>query len=192
MAVDSVFVSELLVNFRTGHVPDGARFPIYDARLVARTYARGWLVADLLATMPVIVEPIVEACAGEGVGSSTLRSLQLVRTLRLAKLLRLIKLNKVVKRHADNLALRVNQLIFSMVFVGFFASICMRFLPSASFSSSSAGPVASSLSGLLSTALIVRRGFSSSSSRPRPGRVSAAGRDSSFVSTAVLVTPLTL
>lgn len=78
-AVDIAFAFEILANFRTGIWLDGATEPCYDLCYVAKTYVRGSFFVDMLATVPGLVESIIDLTDSDGVSASTLSILQMVR-----------------------------------------------------------------------------------------------------------------
>eukprot|EP01135_Chromosphaera_perkinsii_P009268 Nk52_evm20s1705 gene=Nk52_evmTU20s1705 len=49
--IDVCFISDLVMNFRTGYLDDSGR-PIMDPKLIRKHYLRGWFVLDLLAAFP--------------------------------------------------------------------------------------------------------------------------------------------
>jgi CRP-like cAMP-binding protein len=88
--IDVCFALDILLNFRTAYVTDNGVYVTVPA-MIARQYARGWLTADVLSTVPF--DRIMHAVAHTS--TEALRTLKLVRVLRMVRLLRLLRLLKL-------------------------------------------------------------------------------------------------
>lgn len=96
-ALTAFFAVDIALNFRTGYVGDKTGTVVMEPRLVARRYARTWLVLDVVATVPW---DLVARAADAGEPSSAAlfpRLLRAVRLYRLAKLIRLFRLLRAFK-----------------------------------------------------------------------------------------------
>lgn len=91
--VDSLFLLDILLNFRTGVIVNGGH--VSYERLAAR-YIRSWLVVDLVSAAPY--ELIFLAMEGELPSSSqALQAPKLLRTARVFKALKFLKLFRLLR-----------------------------------------------------------------------------------------------
>merc|ERR1711871_1610149 len=93
--IDIYFIVDILVQFRTGYTSDTGNRILRPA-MVARRYARGWFVIDILASIPF--DRILSGMSGSK-GTKVLKVGRLAkgfRVLRLAKLLRFVKVWKYI------------------------------------------------------------------------------------------------
>ena len=108
---DIYFYIDIVINFRTGYIDPSNLKLVYDWKLVAKNYAKGWFLVDLSSTLPVsyilyILDPqslpwrAVEDESGQG--ASNLRILKILRLFRLAKMLRMLKLKHLLEKYEDN------------------------------------------------------------------------------------------
>ncbi|KAF4316365.1 hypothetical protein BBO99_00008728 [Phytophthora kernoviae] len=52
MIIDSFFLLDILLNFRTAYFDDERRL-IYDPRVLFWRYLKGWFLFDLISTVPI-------------------------------------------------------------------------------------------------------------------------------------------
>ena len=98
LAVDCVFIADILLSFRTGFIVDGQL--MRDGWLVARHYLLRGFVIDVLGAFPVNF--LQDALRGESDeetsgGTRLNRNLRLLRMVKLNRLLRLSKLSRYLK-----------------------------------------------------------------------------------------------
>lgn len=105
---DACFALDILLSFRTAYLDDNNVF-VTVPRLIAGRYARGWLLVDVLSTVPF--DRIAGSMTAEDSGA--LRGLKLIRVLRMIRLFRLVKLMKIINVNgvADEL-IEINALVF--------------------------------------------------------------------------------
>jgi hypothetical protein len=102
---DIYFVTDIVLNFRTGFVNEEDRALVMVPRHIARRYLRGWFALDVVACLPVsyitqianAYQPTGAAGGGGGAGSE-IKAFKTLRLFRLAKLLRLARIRRIIKR----------------------------------------------------------------------------------------------
>ena len=107
MFVDFFFLSDILVNFRTGvqlHA-DRPELVILDPAVVARMYATTWLPIDVISGLPMATMGVLVPSLH--LSSSVSMS---VKFLKLARFLRLVKLAKV-----NSIALKLDDLYVTLM-----------------------------------------------------------------------------
>ena len=90
----------MFLNFRTGFIVDGDHV-VYDSKLIAQQYLRGWLIVDVVSGIPFdLLELLTPEEDGSEVGATTSNTrgakiLKVGRMFKTVKILRLAKLLKV-------------------------------------------------------------------------------------------------
>ncbi|KAJ0410700.1 hypothetical protein ATCC90586_008285 [Pythium insidiosum] len=102
--IDGFFACDIVVNLRTAFFDD-ERTLIFDARHIFWRYAKGWLVLDLVSTIPIDEIAVLLAGSHQPVNYLPTKLLRLFRVARLLKLARLIKLSRVFGRLRDSIEL---------------------------------------------------------------------------------------
>ncbi|GLD92712.1 hypothetical protein PINS_up001291 [Pythium insidiosum] len=100
--IDGFFAFDILVNMRTAFFDD-ERTLIFDARHIFWRYAKGWLLLDVLSTMPIDEIAVLLVGSQQSVSYLPTKLLRLFRIARLLKLARLIKLSRVFGRLRDTI-----------------------------------------------------------------------------------------
>ncbi|XP_054724920.1 potassium/sodium hyperpolarization-activated cyclic nucleotide-gated channel 2-like [Uloborus diversus] len=126
---DTVFLLDILVNFRTGIMnQDNSEQVILDPSLIARHYLRTWFFLDLISSIPLdYIFLIFNQDYQENVqllhAGRALRILRLAKMLSLLRLLRLSRLVRYVSQWEE-----VYFLNMASVFMKIFNLICMMLL----------------------------------------------------------------
>jgi len=122
LAVDYLFMLDLLFNFTTGYVTE-TEF-VTDRRRIAWNYLHGWFSLDLVTSMPF------ELVVGGGTGSVSAVSkvLKFARFIRLLKLLRILRLMTLISQwetssSSSTVLLRLLKL-FVMMFITAHLAAC--------------------------------------------------------------------
>lgn len=79
--IDAIFWLDIAMTFRTAYQIPETKVIVYDTRSIARHYAEGWFLIDVLATFPW------------DVGQPQLRGLKILRLLRAIRLFKEIKVD---------------------------------------------------------------------------------------------------
>jgi len=99
-AVDLVFITDILLNFRTGILVEnpvkgeGMEFVEYDRWRVAFSYGTSWFTIDVASGVPFTLLELIAAKIGGGASSNKLAALKGMKNL---KLLRFLKLGRILK-----------------------------------------------------------------------------------------------
>ncbi|ESO13015.1 hypothetical protein HELRODRAFT_63471, partial [Helobdella robusta] len=124
---DTVFLADLLINFRTGIIADNfADEIILSPREIARHYLKSWFTLDLISSLPidyVILSFSPDANYQLLHAGRALRIFRLVKLLSLLRLLRLSRLVRYVSQWEEVYFLSV-----ASMFVRIFNLICMMLL----------------------------------------------------------------
>ena len=107
--IDLLFISDILVNFRTTYIKDTTKEEIYDAKLIAKHYiTSGNFFIDLVPSVPY---DLIAFLIGAGpTGLSLLRVLKFVRVLRITKFINFMRVHETMK-----LSLRLLQRIIFII-----------------------------------------------------------------------------
>ncbi|MGH0173440.1 UNVERIFIED_CONTAM: hypothetical protein FKN15_065430 [Acipenser sinensis] len=94
---DTFFLTDLVLNFRTGIVNEDNTEIILDPRKIKKKYLKTWFVVDFVSSIPVdYIFLIVE----RGIDSEvykTARALRIVRFTKILSLLRLLRLSRLIR-----------------------------------------------------------------------------------------------
>ncbi|XP_076844942.1 potassium/sodium hyperpolarization-activated cyclic nucleotide-gated channel 1 [Brachyhypopomus gauderio] len=97
VASDTIFLVDLVMNFRTGIVNEESSEIILDPKIIKMTYLKSWFVVDLLSSIPVdYIFLIVEKGFDSDV-YKTARALRIVRFTKILSLLRLLRLSRLIR-----------------------------------------------------------------------------------------------
>ena len=102
VAMDIVFLIDILINFRTGYVNRGMF--VKDLELVAKRYLTTWFPIDVISSFPltIITFAIESSAADDGAGQNRFSGInRLLRMLKLSKLFRIIKVARSLKFLSD-------------------------------------------------------------------------------------------
>eukprot|EP01052_Picozoa_sp_SAG31_P000529 SAG31_NODE_15_length_37942_cov_32.078297_34_plen_404_part_00 len=122
---DTFFLFDIFVNFRTAIKIDGIgnNFLIKNS-IIAKEYAQGWLVIDIISCLPVNWVEMVISGANESTDADNSRGLRVLRVLRLfrlTKMLRLFRLKRIIGMGSSDslcrLMLRQQHHSLTLVFV---------------------------------------------------------------------------
>uniref|UniRef100_A0A1I8FXG6 Cyclic nucleotide-binding domain-containing protein n=1 Tax=Macrostomum lignano TaxID=282301 RepID=A0A1I8FXG6_9PLAT len=127
---DTIFLSDIAVNFRTGVITnDFADEIILDPKLIAQHYVKSWFFLDLVSSIPM--DYIFLALNQRGNVSQLVHAGRALRILRLAKLLsllRLLRLSRLVRYVSQwEECLGIVKLILIMLLLGHW-NACLQFL----------------------------------------------------------------
>eukprot|EP01051_Picozoa_sp_SAG22_P002454 SAG22_NODE_110_length_19679_cov_45.046527_6_plen_532_part_00 len=103
LVVDSFFIVDVCINFRTAFVDENFKLSA-DTRQIRRNYMRGWFGIDLLSVLPInyVIQIIEETTDADfGSGGENQKVLKAVRLVRLTKLLRVARIRRLLKRFAE-------------------------------------------------------------------------------------------
>lgn len=99
LLVDLYFITDILLNFRTGYLSVDHQL-IMDPKMIARRYLTGWFPIDVVACAPIgYVSQII---GGESQGTG-MKAFKTLRLFRLAKLLRLARIRRIIKRWEESI-----------------------------------------------------------------------------------------
>ena len=121
-AMSLVFITDLMLSFRTAYVRDDTGRWERDPARIASRYLRGWFWIDAPSSVPVELIEMIEfptGASGEG-DASGLKLLRILRMFRLVRLLRLLKLGEYITSLEEALdvnlrPLRMLQLVLKLV-----------------------------------------------------------------------------
>ncbi|TRY65108.1 hypothetical protein DNTS_009665 [Danionella cerebrum] len=100
VASDTLFLADLVFNFRTGIMEGDNSEIILDPQVISRRYLRGWFLVDFISSIPVdyiflIVD--IEARLESAEVYRTARALRIVRFTKILSLLRLLRLSRLIR-----------------------------------------------------------------------------------------------
>ncbi|XP_065138197.1 potassium/sodium hyperpolarization-activated cyclic nucleotide-gated channel 2 [Paramisgurnus dabryanus] len=100
VASDTLFLADLVLNFRTGIMEGDNSEIILDPQVIRRRYLRGWFLVDFISSIPVdyfflIVD--IEARLESAEVYRTARALRIVRFTKILSLLRLLRLSRLIR-----------------------------------------------------------------------------------------------
>ncbi|XP_038621848.1 potassium/sodium hyperpolarization-activated cyclic nucleotide-gated channel 1 [Tachyglossus aculeatus] len=97
VASDTVFLLDLIMNFRTGTVNEDSSEIILDPKVIKMNYLKSWFVVDFISSIPVdYIFLIVEKGMDSDV-YKTARALRIVRFTKILSLLRLLRLSRLIR-----------------------------------------------------------------------------------------------
>uniref|UniRef100_A0A673IK03 Hyperpolarization activated cyclic nucleotide-gated potassium channel 3 n=1 Tax=Sinocyclocheilus rhinocerous TaxID=307959 RepID=A0A673IK03_9TELE len=100
VASDTLFLADLVLNFRTGIMEGDNSQIILDPQVISRRYLRGWFLVDFISSIPVdyiflVVD--IEARLESAEVYRTARALRIVRFTKILSLLRLLRLSRLIR-----------------------------------------------------------------------------------------------
>ncbi|XDV34095.1 hypothetical protein PO909_004300, partial [Leuciscus waleckii] len=100
VASDTLFLADLVFNFRTGIMEEENSQIILDPQVISRRYLRGWFTIDFISSIPVdyiflIVD--IESRLESAEVYRTARALRIVRFTKILSLLRLLRLSRLIR-----------------------------------------------------------------------------------------------
>ncbi|XP_051527734.1 potassium/sodium hyperpolarization-activated cyclic nucleotide-gated channel 2-like [Myxocyprinus asiaticus] len=100
VASDTLFLADLVINFRTGIMEGDNSQIILDPQVIRRHYLRGWFLVDFISSIPVdyiflIVD--IESRLESAEVYRTARALRIVRFTKILSLLRLLRLSRLIR-----------------------------------------------------------------------------------------------
>ncbi|ROL45754.1 Potassium/sodium hyperpolarization-activated cyclic nucleotide-gated channel 4 [Anabarilius grahami] len=100
VASDTLFLADLVFNFRTGIMEGDNSQIILDPQVISRRYLRGWFMIDFISSIPVdyiflVVD--IEARLESAEVYRTARALRIVRFTKILSLLRLLRLSRLIR-----------------------------------------------------------------------------------------------
>ncbi|KAK3508562.1 hypothetical protein QTP70_032764 [Hemibagrus guttatus] len=100
MASDTLFLTDLILNFRTGIPEDDNSHIILDPKVIRRRYLQGWFLVDFISSIPVdyvFLAVDLEARLESAEVYRTARALRIVRFTKILSLLRLLRLSRLIR-----------------------------------------------------------------------------------------------
>lgn len=100
MASDTFFLTDLVLNFRTGILEDDNSHIILDPQVIRRRYLRGWFLVDFVSSIPVDYIFLVvdlEARLESAEVYRTARAIRIVRFAKILSLLKLLRLSRLIR-----------------------------------------------------------------------------------------------
>ncbi|KAG1948645.1 potassium/sodium hyperpolarization-activated cyclic nucleotide-gated channel 2 [Pimephales promelas] len=100
VASDTLFLADLVFNFRTGIMEEENSQIILDPQVISRRYLRGWFTIDFISSIPVdyiflVVD--IESRLESAEVYRTARALRIVRFTKILSLLRLLRLSRLIR-----------------------------------------------------------------------------------------------
>ncbi|KAF4080410.1 hypothetical protein AMELA_G00170990 [Ameiurus melas] len=100
MASDTLFLIDLILNFRTGIPEDDNSHIILDPQVIRRRYLQSWFLVDFISSIPVdyfFIAVDLEARLESAEVYRTARALRIVRFTKILSLLRLLRLSRLIR-----------------------------------------------------------------------------------------------
>ncbi|XP_077431070.1 uncharacterized protein LOC144057412 isoform X2 [Vanacampus margaritifer] len=93
---DTLFMVDLVLNFRTGIVKEDSTEILLDPRAIRQNYLRNWFLVDFVSSIPVdYIFLMVDSLDSEVY--RTARALRIVRFTKILSLLRLLRLSRLIR-----------------------------------------------------------------------------------------------
>lgn len=126
VASDTIFLVDLVMNFRTGIVNEESSEIILDPKVIKMNYLKSWFVVDFLSSIPVDYIFLIVEKGFDSEVYKTARALRIVRFTKILSLLRLLRLSRLI-RYIHQWE-EVRMLYHSFLFLSFLFSIFFFFL----------------------------------------------------------------
>ncbi|KAK1805369.1 hypothetical protein P4O66_019679 [Electrophorus voltai] len=100
MASDTLFLIDLILNFRTGILEGDNTHIILDPQVIRCRYLQGWFLVDFISSIPVdyiFLAVDLEARIESAEVYRTARALRIVRFTKILSLLRLLRLSRLIR-----------------------------------------------------------------------------------------------
>jgi len=98
LVITAMYLTDILLNFRTGLIDQSTQLVNLDTEIIARKYACGWFMVDVLSTIPFDLIFIVYTKGRGGYFDGETTYVQVVRILELFKIFRLSRAVRYVSR----------------------------------------------------------------------------------------------
>ncbi|PKU45069.1 potassium sodium hyperpolarization-activated cyclic nucleotide-gated channel hypothetical protein [Limosa lapponica baueri] len=97
VASDTVFLLDLIMNFRTGTVNEDSSEIILDPKIIKMNYLKSWFVVDFISSIPVDHIFLIVEKGMDSEVYKTARALRIVRFTKILSLLRLLRLSRLIR-----------------------------------------------------------------------------------------------
>ncbi|XP_037228139.1 potassium/sodium hyperpolarization-activated cyclic nucleotide-gated channel 1-like [Falco rusticolus] len=97
VASDTVFLLDLIMNFRTGTVNEDSSEIILDPKIIKMNYLKSWFVVDFVSSIPVDYIFLIVEKGMDSEVYKTARALRIVRFTKILSLLRLLRLSRLIR-----------------------------------------------------------------------------------------------
>ncbi|XP_075581728.1 potassium/sodium hyperpolarization-activated cyclic nucleotide-gated channel 1-like [Pelecanus crispus] len=97
VASDTVFLLDLIMNFRTGTVNEDSSEIILDPKIIKINYLKSWFVVDFISSIPVDYIFLIVEKGMDSEVYKTARALRIVRFTKILSLLRLLRLSRLIR-----------------------------------------------------------------------------------------------
>uniref|UniRef100_A0A8C9QTY3 Potassium/sodium hyperpolarization-activated cyclic nucleotide-gated channel 1-like n=1 Tax=Scleropages formosus TaxID=113540 RepID=A0A8C9QTY3_SCLFO len=97
VASDTIFLVDLVMNFRTGIVNEESSEIILDPKVIKLNYLKSWFVVDFLSSIPVDYIFLIVEKGFDSEVYKTARALRIVRFTKILSLLRLLRLSRLIR-----------------------------------------------------------------------------------------------
>uniref|UniRef100_A0A3Q3KGV5 Cyclic nucleotide-binding domain-containing protein n=1 Tax=Monopterus albus TaxID=43700 RepID=A0A3Q3KGV5_MONAL len=97
VASDTIFLVDLVMNFRTGIVNEESSEIILDPKVIKMNYLKSWFVVDFLSSIPVDYIFLIVEKGFDSEVYKTARALRIVRFTKILSLLRLLRLSRLIR-----------------------------------------------------------------------------------------------
>ncbi|KAI7795576.1 putative potassium/sodium hyperpolarization-activated cyclic nucleotide-gated channel 1-like, partial [Triplophysa rosa] len=97
VASDTIFLVDLVMNFRTGIVNEENSEIILDPKIIKMSYLKSWFVVDFLSSIPVDYIFLIVEKGFDSEVYKTARALRIVRFTKILSLLRLLRLSRLIR-----------------------------------------------------------------------------------------------
>lgn len=97
VASDTVFLFDLVMNFRTGIVIEDNSEIILDPKVIKMSYLKSWFVVDFISSIPVDYIFLIVEKGMDSEVYKTARALRIVRFTKILSLLRLLRLSRLIR-----------------------------------------------------------------------------------------------
>ncbi|XP_043933634.1 potassium/sodium hyperpolarization-activated cyclic nucleotide-gated channel 1 [Protopterus annectens] len=97
VASDTVFLFDLVMNFRTGIVIEDNTEIILDPKAIKMNYLKSWFVVDFISSIPVDYIFLIVEKGMDSEVYKTARALRIVRFTKILSLLRLLRLSRLIR-----------------------------------------------------------------------------------------------
>ncbi|XP_069483344.1 potassium/sodium hyperpolarization-activated cyclic nucleotide-gated channel 1 isoform X2 [Ambystoma mexicanum] len=97
VASDTVFLFDLIMNFRTGIVNEDSSEIILDPQVIKINYLKSWFVVDFISSIPVDYIFLIVEKGMDSEVYKTARALRIVRFTKILSLLRLLRLSRLIR-----------------------------------------------------------------------------------------------
>jgi len=133
VASDTIFLVDLVMNFRTGIVNEENSEIILDPKVIKMNYLKSWFVVDLLSSIPVDYIFLIVEKGFDSEVYKTARALRIVRFTKILSLLRLLRLSRLIRYIHQWEEVRIWMFVCVHLFLWLFVSVCCTVVSPAGF-----------------------------------------------------------